>query len=90
MHLQVWITIVKREIPIFEKETSRRTNETEKTAVILMGIPASGKSSFYAEQFAGNYIRINLDTLKTRNNEAALLQKCLHDRSSFVIDNTPG
>ncbi|MBL8896636.1 MAG: ATP-binding protein, partial [Planctomycetes bacterium] len=30
-------------------------------AVLLIGIPASGKSSFYAERFASTHLRINLD-----------------------------
>ena len=58
------------------------------SAIIFIRKKASGKSSFYAKQFEQNYIRINLDTLNTRNNEASLMQKCMQDRSSFVVDNT--
>lgn len=59
-----------------------------KTAVILVGIPASGKTSFFAEYFMDEYIHINLDTLHTRNKEAALLAECLSKGKSFVVDNT--
>jgi len=38
----------------------------EKTAVILIGLPASGKSSFFAAFYEGKYTHINLDTLRTR------------------------
>ena len=35
--------------------------------IILMGIQASGKSTFYRQKFADSHIRINLDMLKTRH-----------------------
>jgi len=59
----------------------------EKTAIIFIGIQASGKSTFYHEQFAG-YVHINLDTLHTRNKEKLLLQECVESGYSFVVDNT--
>lgn len=59
----------------------------EKTAIIFIGIQASGKSTFYHEQFAG-YVHINLDTLHTRNKEKILLQECVESGYSFVVDNT--
>jgi predicted kinase len=61
---------------------------TTKTAVILIGIPASGKSSFYARFFKESYTHINLDTLHTRHKEKLLLEKCLQACDSFVVDNT--
>ena len=60
----------------------------EKTAVILIGIPASGKSSFFATFCKGKYTHINLDTLRTRKKEASLLAECLMESESFVVDNT--
>jgi len=59
-----------------------------KTAVIFIGIPASGKSSYFAEHYKGKYAHINLDTLNTRKKEAALLRECLIVGKSFVVDNT--
>jgi predicted kinase len=57
-------------------------------AVILCGIPASGKSFYYRKHFASSHVRINLDTLGTRPREAQLLEECLQERRAFVIDNT--
>lgn len=57
-------------------------------AVIFIGIQASGKSTFYQERFAGSHIRINLDLLKTRKREDGLLEECIRNRQSFVVDNT--
>lgn len=57
-------------------------------AVILMGLQASGKSSFYHHRFAHTHLRINLDMLKTRHREKRLLETCLEIQQSFVVDNT--
>ncbi len=57
-------------------------------AVIFIGIPASGKSTFYQERFSSTHLRINLDMLKTRRREEILLEACLRARQPFVIDNT--
>lgn len=60
---------------------------SEKTAIIFIGIQASGKSTFYHERFE-DYVHINLDTLRTRNKEKLLLQECMEKGYSFVVDNT--
>jgi predicted kinase len=57
-------------------------------AVILIGIPGSGKSTFYRQRFAETHVRINLDMLRTRHREAAFLETCLATRQRFVVDNT--
>lgn len=57
-------------------------------AVILIGIQASGKSTFYVQRFLHTHVRINLDMLKTRNRERVLLAACLDTQQPFVIDNT--
>jgi len=59
-----------------------------KTAVIFIGIPASGKTTFFSKYFMEDYIHINLDTLRTRKKEAALFAECLSEGKSFVVDNT--
>lgn len=56
--------------------------------VIFSGLQASGKSTFYREQFFNTHLRINLDMLKTRNRESRLMQVCLETQQPFVIDNT--
>lgn len=57
-------------------------------AVILLGIQASGKSTFAQQKFASTHIRLNLDMLRTRTREAILLEACLRAKQSFVVDNT--
>lgn len=56
--------------------------------IIFIGIPASGKSSFYKELFFNSHIRISMDLLNTRNKEGKLLQYCFETQSKMVIDNT--
>ena len=59
-----------------------------KTAVIIMGIQGSGKSEFYSRYLSDSYVRINLDTLKTRNRERQLLKDCIDVGKDFAVDNT--
>jgi predicted kinase len=56
--------------------------------VVLIGVPASGKSTFFATRFAATHVRINLDMLRTRHREAELLATCLRVQQPFVVDNT--
>lgn len=60
----------------------------EKTLAILMGIQGSGKSTFYRTYLAQDFVRVNLDTLKTRHQEKLLVDKCLAEGKSFAVDNT--
>ena len=59
----------------------------EKIAVIFIGIQASGKTTFYKKEF-NKFVHINLDELHTRNKEKQLLQECVENGASFVVDNT--
>src|SRR3954447_18072724 len=56
--------------------------------VILVGIQASGKSSFYREQFFATHMRISFDLLRTRHRERSLLGWCLGHQQPFVVDTT--
>jgi predicted kinase len=56
--------------------------------VILIGLQASGKSTFWNERFRDTHVRINLDMLRTRHREALLLDACLRMKQPFVVDNT--
>src|SRR5689334_2351199 len=58
------------------------------TAILLIGIPASGKSTFCRERLFDSHVRINLDQLKSRNREKLLLEACVAGGQSFVVDNT--
>jgi predicted kinase len=57
-------------------------------AVILCGIQASGKTTFYRERFFDTHVRISLDLLRTRSREDAFLTACFQTRQPFVVDNT--
>ncbi|GAA4442364.1 AAA family ATPase [Bremerella cremea] len=57
-------------------------------AIIFVGIPASGKSSFYAQRFASTHVRISRDLLKTKYREQRFIKTCLETNQSMVIDNT--
>ncbi len=57
-------------------------------AVILIGIQASGKSTFYRQRFEDTHVRINLDMLKTRHREHILVEACIAAKQPFVVDNT--
>jgi len=57
-------------------------------AIVLIGLQASGKTSFYLERFFLTHVRISLDMLKTRSRERKLLDFCVQNRQRFVSDNT--
>jgi predicted kinase len=56
--------------------------------VIFIGIPASGKSTFYKERLINTHVRLNLDMLKTRHREKILFRASLEAKQPVVIDNT--
>ncbi|MCB9878149.1 MAG: AAA family ATPase [Planctomycetes bacterium] len=57
-------------------------------AVLLIGIPASGKSSFYAARFAHSHVRVNRDMLRTPHREQELFTTLLRIGQPLVVDNT--
>lgn len=57
--------------------------------IILMGLQASGKSTFFEQRFkVKDYAHINLDTLRTRHQEHLRLFDCVSNKLDCVIDNT--
>lgn len=56
--------------------------------ILFCGPQASGKTSFYNRHFADTHLRINLDMLRTRRREAAILEACLRVGQRFLVDNT--
>ncbi len=62
-------------------------NIKDKTLLILIGIPASGKSTF-CRRYCNGIKVISLDILKTRNNEDRQLYDVLNSQQNVVIDNT--
>ena len=57
------------------------------TLYIMIGIQGSGKSEF-CRQYLPDIHRVNLDTLKTRNNEKRAISECFEKNQDFVVDNT--
>lgn len=55
--------------------------------VLFCGLQGSGKSTFYHENFASTHLRLNMDIIRTRKREAALLKSCLNIGQRFVVDN---
>jgi predicted kinase len=56
--------------------------------VIFIGIPGSGKTTFYRKRFLETHVRISLDMLRTRQCGKVLLSAYLASKQPFVIDNT--
>lgn len=57
-------------------------------AIIFCGIQASGKTTFYKENYFKTHVRISLDLLNTRRKENIFLETCLQTQQRFVVDNT--
>jgi len=58
------------------------------TCVLFIGIPASGKSTFFRERFVDTHVRVNRDMLRTAHREKLLIDACLSGSTSFVLDKT--
>ncbi len=56
--------------------------------VLLIGIPATGKSTFARDRLFGTHLRINRDMLKTAHRERVLFDACLSTSTALVVDNT--
>ena len=58
------------------------------TMIVLVGIPASGKSTFARRFDNTNFTVVSLDRLQTREKESKLFDKLLWYRQNCIIDNT--
>ena len=56
--------------------------------ILLVGLPGSGKSTYYKEHFFNTHLRISNDLLRTKNRSARLLDFCFETKMSFVVDDT--
>mgnify|MGYP002520057746 CR=1 FL=1 len=73
----------------YKTEEGQQDCKPLSTMVILMGLQASGKSTFFEKELKDKgFEHISLDSLKTRRREGEVLQKCINDNMSCVIDNT--
>ena len=71
---------------------SRRYDPIVAECVIFIGLPASGKTTFYQQRFAATHRHISKDHWPTASNkearQAALMSAALAEGASIVIDNT--
>ena len=65
----------------------KKRSHQVKTVRIMIGIQGSGKSEF-CRRYLPRIERVNLDTLKTRNNEARRIADCHAHGVDYVVDNT--
>jgi len=56
--------------------------------ILFVGLPGSGKSTYYKNHFFNSHLRISNDLLKTKNRTKKLLEFCRDTNMSFVVDNT--
>src|SRR5262250_2783653 len=60
--------------------------------VILIGLPASGKSTFFRERFAGTHDHVSKDLLRNnrrpQTRQEQLMANALSSGRSVVVDNT--
>ena len=57
-------------------------------AIVLIGMQASGKSSFCMERVYNSLVRIHLDMFRTRYREKLLIFACHDAKQPDVVDNT--
>jgi bifunctional polynucleotide phosphatase/kinase len=73
---------------VFVGEKDNKAVTSDKLeAVIFVGSPASGKSTFW-QNYMPNYVRVNRDTLKTKEKCVKVMRETLKGGKSCVIDNT--
>ena len=56
--------------------------------VIFVGLPASGKSTYYFRHFADTHVHVSKDLLPRGGRQELLIEKALAAGRSVVVDNT--
>lgn len=56
--------------------------------VVFCGLQGSGKSTYYAANYADTHVRLNLDMLRNAKRESILMHACIAAEQPFVIDRT--
>ena len=56
--------------------------------VIFVGLPASGKSTYFREHFAATHVHVSKDLLASGARQEPLIDKALAAGQSVVVDNT--
>src|SRR5215470_11071615 len=61
-------------------------------AVVLVGLPGSGKSTFFRQRFAATHVHVSRDNFRNARNpsrrQAALIEEALMAGRDVVVDNT--
>lgn len=61
---------------------------TRMELVILVGLPGSGKTSFFQSRFASTHAHVSKDLMHRGARQAALIEEALRAGRSVVVDNT--
>jgi predicted kinase len=56
--------------------------------IIFVGLPASGKSTYFREHFAATHVHVSKDLLGRGASQEPLIAKALAAGKSVVVDNT--
>ena len=56
--------------------------------VLLVGLPASGKSTYYFQHFAATHVHVSKDLLPRGARQETLVEMALAAGKSVVVDNT--
>lgn len=56
--------------------------------VILIGLPASGKSTYFRQHFAATHVHVSKDVLPRGARQETLIDAALKAGKSVVVDNT--
>ena len=75
-----------------EHELDSPSTQSPLTLIILVGLPASGKSTFYRERFAGTHVLVSKDLIPRstdkRRRQRYQIETALTEGRSVVVDNT--
>jgi len=68
-------------------EDTENYKSEEQEVIVFVGAPGAGKSTFWNNHLS-DYVRVNNDTLKTKEKCMKVCRQALDDGKSAVIDNT--
>jgi len=57
-------------------------------AVILVGLPGAGKTTYYQTHFAKTHTLVSGDVQGSTKNQMSVLDACIQNALSFAVDNT--